>query len=40
MNSMGADRENIVPGNLCMLKANVRYRQKTIFSVKNSKYPW
>ena len=34
-NSMGIGRENIVPGNLCVMKANVRYRQKTIFSIKN-----
>ena len=33
-NSMGTDRENIVPGNLCIMKANVRYRQKAIFSIK------
>ena len=33
---MRTDRENIVPGDLCIMKANVRYRQKTIFS--NKKY--
>ena len=31
---MGTDRENIIPGNLCIMKANVRYRQKAIFSIK------
>ena len=30
---MGTDRENIVPGNLCIMKANVRYRQKAIFYI-------
>ena len=33
-NLMGTNRENIVPGNLCIMKANVRYRQKAIFSIK------
>ena len=33
-NSMGTDRENIVPGNLCIIKVNARYRQKAIFSMK------
>ena len=33
-NSMGTDRENIVPQNLCIMKANVRYQQKVIFSIK------
>ena len=28
------DRENIVPGHFCIMKANVRYRQKAIFSFK------
>ena len=28
---MGTDRENIVPGNLCNMKANVKYRQKNIY---------
>ena len=32
---MGTDRENIVPGNLCVMKANARYLQKAIY---NSKY--
>ena len=32
-NLMGTDRENIVPGNLCILKANFRYR-KGFFSIK------
>ena len=31
---MGTDRENIVPGNLCIMKANVRYQQKANFSIK------
>ena len=31
---MGTDRENIVPGNLYIMKANVKYRQKAIFSIK------
>ena len=31
---MGTDRENIIPGNLCIMKANVRCRQKAIFSIK------
>ena len=31
---MGTERENIVPGNLCIMKANVKYRQKAIFSIK------
>ena len=31
---MGTDRENIVPRNLCIVKANVRYQQKAIFSIK------
>ena len=34
-NAMGTDRENIVPGNLCIIKANVRYRQKPSFLLKN-----
>ena len=34
-NSMGTDRENVVLGNLCALKANVRYRQKPSFLSKN-----
>ena len=33
-NSMGTDRENIAPGNVCIMKPNVRYRQKAIFSIK------
>ena len=28
---MGTDRENIAPGNLCIMKANVRYQQKNIY---------
>ena len=35
---MGTDGENIVPRNLRIMKANVRYRQKAIFSI--NKYPW
>ena len=31
---METDRENIVPENLCMMKENVRYRQKAVFSTK------
>ena len=31
---MRTNRENIVPGNLCIMKANVRYQQKAIFSIK------
>ena len=31
---MGTDRGNIVPGNLSIMKANIRYRQKAIFSMK------
>ena len=34
-NSMLTDRENIGPGNLCIMKATVRYRQKAIFLLKN-----
>ena len=34
-NSMGTDRENVVLGNLCVLKASVRYRQKPSFLSKN-----
>ena len=45
---MGTHRENIIPGNLCIMKANVRYRQKVIFSIedyfliqcKDSEQPW
>ena len=33
---MGTDRENIVSGNLCSMKANFRYQQKAIFSIKKS----
>ena len=33
-NSVETDRENIVPGNLCIMKANVRYRQEAFCSVK------
>ena len=33
-NSMLTDRENIGPGNLCIMKATVRYRQKAIFFIK------
>ena len=41
---METDIENIVPGNLCIMKANVRYRQKAIFFIKsiylyNLRYP-
>ena len=32
---MGTDRENIVPGKLCIMKSNVKYRQKVTFSIKN-----
>ena len=32
---MGRDRENIVLGNLCIMKANIRHWQKAIFSIKN-----
>ena len=49
---MGTDRENIVPGNMCIMKANVRSTK--FFSIKkylpiqsmicscskNSKHPW
>ena len=28
---MGSDRENIVPENLCIMKANVKYQQKHIY---------
>ena len=31
---MGTDREKLVPGNGCIMKANVRYYQKAIFSIK------
>ena len=31
---MGTDRENIVPGNLRIMKANVRHQQKSILSIK------
>ena len=31
---MGTGRENIVPGNLQIMKANVRYQQKAIFAIK------
>ena len=31
---MGTDEENIVPGNLFIMKANVRYLQKAIFPIK------
>ena len=31
---MGTDRENIVPRNLCIMTANVRYQQKAFFSIK------
>ena len=31
---MGTDRGNIFSGNLCIMKANVRYRQKVFFSIK------
>ena len=31
---MRTDRENIAPGNLCIMKANVRYQQKAIFSIE------
>ena len=30
---MATDRE-ILPGNLCIMKANVRYQQKVLFSIK------
>ena len=30
---MGTDRENIVPTNLCIVKANVRYQEKAIVSI-------
>ena len=34
-NSIGTDRKTIVLGNLCIMKAYVRYRQKVdIFSIK------
>ena len=29
-NSLGTDRENIVPTNLCFMKANGRHRQKSL----------
>ena len=31
---MGTDRENVVPKNLCIMKANVKHQQKAIFSIK------
>ena len=31
--SLGADRENIVPRNLCFMRANVRHLQKPISSI-------
>ena len=31
---MRTDRENVVPGKLCIMKANVRYQQKAIFFIK------
>ena len=34
-NSVGTDRENIVQWNFCIMKANIRYRQKTSFLIKN-----
>ena len=33
-NSVGTDRENIVPGKLCIMKSNVKYWQKVTFSIK------
>ena len=33
---METDREIIASGNLCIINANVRYRQKPIFSIKNT----
>ena len=32
-NSLASDRENIVPRNLCFMKADVRHRQKAIFPI-------
>ena len=31
---METDRENVVPRNLCIVKANVRYQRKAIFAIK------
>ena len=31
---MRTDRENIAPGNLCIMEAIDRYQQKAIFSIK------
>ena len=31
---METDRENVVPRNLCIMKANVRYQRKAIFAIK------
>ena len=31
---MGTDRENIVPGDLYIMKGNIRYQQKAIFYIK------
>ena len=31
---LGTDRGNILPGNLCIIKTNVRHKRKTIFSIK------
>ena len=33
-NSPGTDRENMLPGNLCIIKMNVRHQRKAIFSMK------
>ena len=33
-NFLETERGNILPGNLCIMKANVRHQQKAIFSIK------
>ena len=33
---MGTDRENIVPGDLYIMKGNIRYQQKAIFYIKKN----
>ena len=33
-NSIGTDIENVIPGNLCIMKQNFKYQQKAIFSIK------
>ena len=33
-NSLGTERENVLPGNLCIMKANVMHQQKAVFPIK------